>query len=117
MHLTDGAADRALRQFRLARFGLVLAVMCLGFVAVTFLLSLWLGRLSFNRSSGLLLVAGAAFAALWLLMRGAPRSPQFVRAVELSTLFIGTAAFSGMALAMDMLANPDMFVRTLLTYM
>jgi serine/threonine-protein kinase len=54
---------------------------------------------------------------LWLLMRGAPRSPQFVRIVELSTLFIGTAAFSGMALVMNMLANPDMFVRTLLTYM
>jgi serine/threonine-protein kinase len=117
MHLTDGATERALRQFRLARFGLVLALMCLGFVAVTFVLSLWLGQPSFNRSSALLVVAGAAFATLWLLMRGAPRSPRFVRTVELSTLFIGTAAFSGMALAMNMLANPDMFVRTLLTYM
>jgi serine/threonine-protein kinase len=117
MHLTDGAADRALRQFRLARFGLALALMCLGFVAVTFVLSLWLGELSFNRSSALLVVAGAAFATLWLLMRGGPRSPQFVRIVELSTLFIGTAAFSAMALAMNMLANPDMLVRTLLTYM
>jgi eukaryotic-like serine/threonine-protein kinase len=117
MHLTDGAADQALRQFRLARFGLVLALMCLGFVAVTFLLSLWLGRLSFNRSSVLLIVAGAAFATMWLLLRGVPRSPQFVRGVELSTLLIGTAAFAGLALVMDMLANPDMFVRTLLTYM
>ncbi len=117
MHPTVGAADQALRQFRLARFGLVLALMCTGFVAVTFLLSLWLRQLAFNRSSVLLLVAGAAFAALWLLLRGAPKSPQFVRIVELSTLFIGTAAFSGMALAMNMLANPDMFVRTLLTYM
>ena len=117
MHPTDGAADQALRQFRLARFGLVLALMCIGFVAVTFLLSIWLRQLSFNRSSVLLLVAGSAFAALWLLLRGAPKSPQFVRIVELSTLFIGTAAFSGMALAMNMLANPDMLVRTLLTYM
>jgi serine/threonine-protein kinase len=117
MHQTDGAADQALRQLRLARFGLVLALMCLGFVTVTFLLSLWLGQISFNRSSTLLLVAGAAFLALWLLLRGAPRSREFVRIVELSTLFIGTAAFSGMALAMNMLANPDMFVRTLLTYM
>jgi serine/threonine-protein kinase len=117
MHPTDGAADQALRQVRLARFGLVLALMCTGFVAVNFLLSLWLRQLSFNRSSVLLLVAGAAFAALWLLLRGAPKSPQFVRIVELSTLFIGTAAFSGMALAMNMLANPDMLVRTLLTYM
>ena len=117
MHPTEGAADQALRQFRLARFGLILALMCMGFVAVTFLLSLWLRQLSFNRSSALLLVAGSAFAALWLLLRGAPKSPQFVRIVELSTLFIGTAAFSGMALAMNMLANPDMLVRTLLTYM
>ena len=51
-------------------------------------------RLSFNRSSVPLLVAAVAFAALWLLLRGAPRSPRFVRAVELSTLFVGTAAFS-----------------------
>jgi eukaryotic-like serine/threonine-protein kinase len=117
MHLTEGSTEQALRQLRLARFGLVLALMCLGFVAVTFLLSLWLGRLSFNRSSVLLLVAAAAFATLWLLMRGAPRSPQFVRVVELSTLFVGTTAFAGLALVMDMLANPDMMVRTLLTYM
>jgi hypothetical protein len=117
MHLTDGASDQALRQFRLSRFGLVLALMCLGFVVVNFLLSLWLGLLSFNLSSALLVVAGAAFTALWMLMRGKPRSPQFVRAVELSTLFIGTAAFSATALVMHMLANPDMLVRTLLTYM
>ena len=117
MHSTDGAADQALRQFRLSRFGLALAVMSLGFVAANFLLSLWLGQLSFNRHSVLLLVASAAFAVLWLLMRGAPRSPQFVRTVELLTLFVGTAAFSATALVMDMLANPDMFVRTLLTYM
>ena len=76
-----------------------------------------MGRFSFNRSSVVLLVASAAFATLWLLLRGAPRSPQFVRVVELSTLFVGTAAFSAMALALDMLANPDMVVRTLLTYM
>ncbi len=64
-----------------------------------------------------LLVASAAFATLWLLLRGAPRSRQFVRIVELSTLFVGTAAFSAMALVLDMLANPDMVVRTLLTFM
>lgn len=117
MPLTDGGADHALKQFRLSRFGLVLAAISLGFVAVNFLLSLWLGRLSFNRQSILLLVAGAAFAMLWLLLRGKPRSPRFVRIVELTTLVVGTAAFSGTALVMDMLANPDMLVRTLLTYM
>lgn len=117
MHSTEGATDLQLRQFRLSRFGLVLALIALGFITVTFLLSLWLGRFSFNRSSVLLLVAGGAFGLLWLLLRGAPRSPRFVRAVELSTLFAGTAAFSSMALVMDMLANPDMLVRTLLTYM
>ena len=117
MPFTDGGDDLALRQFRLSRFGLVLAVISLGFVSVTFLLSLWLGRLSFNRQSILLLVAGAAFGVMWMLLRGAPRSSRFVRVVELSTLVVGTAAFSGMALVMDMLANPDMFVRTLLTYM
>jgi eukaryotic-like serine/threonine-protein kinase len=117
MQPTDGATDLAFRQFRLSRFGLALAAMGLGFIALNFLLSLWLGRLSFNRSSLVLLVVSAAFAALWLLLRGQPRSPRFVRAVELSTLFLGTAAFSAMALVVDMLANPDMLVRTLLTYM
>lgn len=117
MHRTDGATDQVFRQFRLSRFGLVLALIGLGFVALNFSLSLWLGRPSFNRSSVPLVVASAAFAALWLLLRGAPRSRRFVRIVELSTLFVGTAAFSAMALVLHMLANPDMLVRTLLTYM
>ena len=117
MHSTDGATDHELRQFRLARFGLVLSVICLGFIGVNFALSVWLGRLSFTGSSALLLVASAAFGLLWMLMRGVPRSRQFVRVVELATLFIGTAAFSAIALVVDMLANPDMLVRTLLMYM
>ena len=118
MHLTDGASDDALRQFRLSRFGLALALICLGFIVVNVLLGRWLGRLSFfSPSSALQLVASAAFASMWLLLRGAPRSRQFVRIVELVTLFVGTAAFSAIALVVDMLANPDMLVRTLLTYM
>lgn len=117
MYSTDGATDHEFRQFRLSRFGLALSVICLGFIAVNFSLSYWIGRLSFNASNALLLVASAAFGSLWALMRGAPRSRQFVRAVELTTLFVGTAAFSAIALAVDMLANPDMLVRTLLTYM
>jgi serine/threonine-protein kinase len=117
MHSTD-ATDHELRQFRLSRFGLVLSVMCLGFIAVNISLSLWIGSiLTFGGSSALLLVASAAFATLWVLTRGAPRSPRFVRVVELATLFVGTAAFSAIALVVHMLANPDMLVRTLLTYM
>jgi len=117
MHSTDGATDQATRQFRLSKFGLVLALMGVGFIALQFSLSLWLGRFDFNLGSVPLVVATAAFAALWLLLRGAPRSPRFVRIVELSTLFAGTAAFSAMALVLDMLANPDMVVRTLLTFL
>ena len=117
MHSTDGAADHELKQLRLSRFGLVLSVICLGFITVNFLLSYWMGRLSFTGSSALLLAASAAFGSLWMLLRGAPRSPRFVRVVELATLFLGTAAFSAIALVVDMLANPDMLVRTLLTYM
>jgi hypothetical protein len=117
MHSTDGASDDTLRQIRLSRFGLVLALIGLGFVALNFSLSIWVGRLSFNRSSLPLLAASAAFTALWLLLRGATRSRRFVRIVELSTLLVGATAFSSMALVLDMLANPDMIVRTLLTYM
>src|SRR4030095_6990960 len=106
MHSTDGATDHELRQYRLSRFGLVLSVICLGFIGVNMSLGYWMGRrLTFSGSSMLLLVASAAFAALWILMRGAPRSRQFVRVVELVTLFIGTAAFSAIALAVHIVGN------------
>lgn len=118
MHMMESQADHELRQFRLSRFGLALSVICLGFIVVNFALSFWMGqRLFFSGSSALELVASVAFGLLWFLLRGAPRSRQFVRNVELATLFIGTAAFSAVALVVDMLANPDMLVRTLLTYM
>jgi serine/threonine-protein kinase len=94
----------------------MLSLVTLGYVALTFSASLWLGQMWFNRSSVPLLVATVAFAALWLLLRGAPRSPRFVRATELSTLFVGTAAISATALIMDLLAQPDMIVRNLLIY-
>lgn len=58
-----------------------------------------------NRSSVPLLASTVAFAALWLLLRRAPRSQRFVRAVELSTLFVGTAAISTVAVVMDLVAG------------
>ncbi|MDB5221272.1 MAG: hypothetical protein JWO86_9199 [Myxococcaceae bacterium] len=93
----------------------MLALVSLVYVLLNFGASIWLHRPSHNRSSVPLAVAAVAFAALWLLLRGAPRSPRFVRAVELSTLFIGTAAISAIAVMMDLIAEPDMIVRTLLT--
>jgi eukaryotic-like serine/threonine-protein kinase len=116
MDSSTGAVDHELRQGRLSRFGRTLAAVTLIYVALTFGASLWLRELSFNRSSIPLVVATVAFAALWLLLRGAPRSPRFVRAVELSTLFVGTASISAVALVMDLLAQPDMVVRDLLIY-
>ena len=92
----------------------MLAGVSLVYVALNFGASLWLHRPSHNRSSAPLLVAGVAFAALWLLLRGAPRSKGFVRIVELSTLFVGTAAISSIAVMMDVIAEPDMIVRSLL---
>jgi serine/threonine-protein kinase len=117
MDTAVGAVDPELRQTRLSRFGRVLTLVTLSFVVLTMGASLWLGRFSFNISSVPVLVATFAFAALWLLLRGAPRSPRFVRAVELATLFVGTGAFSSMALVMHMTASPDMMVRTALTFM
>lgn len=117
MSFTTGTGDHALRQLRLSSFGLALMSIAVGFVAVNFGLSLWLGRPSFNRNSLPLVVAALAFGCLWWLLRGPQRSRPFVRTVELVTLFVGTAAFSSLALVVDMLANPDMLVRTLLTYM
>ncbi|MEY4544482.1 MAG: hypothetical protein RL685_677 [Pseudomonadota bacterium] len=117
MDSTDGAVDPELRQLRLSKFGRVLAGVTLGYVGLVVFTSIYVGRLSVGRYSLPLLVAGSAFATLWLLLRGAPRSPRFVRTVELATLFIGTAAFSTLALIMDLTASPDMVVRSALTYM
>ncbi|MFL5563262.1 MAG: protein kinase domain-containing protein [Gemmatimonadaceae bacterium] len=117
MHSTDGAIDPGLRQARLASFGRMLALMTLVLAALNASMSVWLGRASFNRVSIPLFFAGSAFAALWLLLRGTSRTPRFVRIVELSTLFVGTAAFSTLALVMDLTASPDMIVRTALTFM
>src|ERR1043165_5062379 len=117
MHSTD-ATDQELRQFRLSRFGLMLSVMCIGFIGVNISLSYWMRNiLTLSGSSAMLMVASTAFGSLWLLTRGAPRSPQFLRVVELATLFVGAAPFSAIAVGVHMLANPDMLVRTLLTYM
>ena len=116
MDSSEGAVDHQLRQTRLSRFGRVLTCVTLGYVGLLTFTSLYVGK-AFNRVGLSLLVATAAFAALWLLLRGAPRSSRFVRAVELSTLFVGTAAFSTMALVMDLTASPDMVVRSALTYM
>jgi len=117
MDSSQGAIDPELRQIRLSKFGRVLALVTLGYVGLMVFTSIYVGRFSVNNGSIPLLVAGVAFAALWLLLRGAPRSPRFVRAVELSTLFVGTAAFSTMALVLDLTASPDMVVRSALTYM
>ena len=114
MDSTEGAVDLELRQARLSRFGRVLALVSLCYVVLNFGASIWLHRPAHNRSSVPLLVATFAFAALWLLLRNGPRSPRFVRGVELSTLFVGTAAISTMAVIMDLIAEPDMIVRSLL---
>jgi hypothetical protein len=76
--------------------------------------SLWLHRPAHNRSSAPLSVATVAFGALWFLLRRGQRSRRFVRVVELATLFVGTAAISSVAIVMDLIAEPDMIVRSLL---
>lgn len=94
----------------------MLAGVTLGYVLLNVCVSLWLGRPSFNWNSAPLFVATATFGAMWLLLRGAPRSTRFVRWVELATLFIGTSALSSMALVMDLTSSPDMLVRSMVTY-
>jgi serine/threonine-protein kinase len=74
---TEGDVDTGLRQARLSRFGRVLALVTLAYVALNFGASLWLRRPAHHRSSAPLLVSTFAFGALWLLLRGAPRSPRF----------------------------------------
>lgn len=116
MNSSDDAVDPDLRQARLSRFGRVLALMTLAFVALIVFTSVKVGRVSFLLGNVPLAVAAIAFSALWLLLRGRPRSRRFVRTVELATLFIGTGAFSSMAIVMDLTASPDMVARTTVSY-
>jgi hypothetical protein len=115
MSASELGPEDDLRQSRLSRFGRVLALVALGYVALVTSVSIWLGQVSYNKNSLPLLLGGAAFAALWLLLRGAPRSPRFVRAVELATLFVGTTAFASVALVASLTSSPDMIARTLLS--
>ncbi len=112
----DAAVDHEQRQARLARFGRVLASVTLGYIGIVAGTSIYVGQLSANRASIPLLIAAGAFVTLWALLRGAARSARFVRMVELSTLFVGTAAFSTTALVLDLTASPDMMVRTGVSY-
>jgi eukaryotic-like serine/threonine-protein kinase len=115
--LSTEDADNELRQARLSKFGRVLAGVALSYGGLVAFTAIYTGQRAVQRYGLPLLVAGAAFAALWLLLRGRQRSPRFVRRVELSTLFVGTTAFSTLALIMDLTASPDMIVRSALTYM
>lgn len=116
MDSTDEANDPELRQSRLSRFGGVIACGTLGFLLLNAGASLWMSRLAFNLYSVPLVVSGIAFGALWLVLRGRPRSPRFVRGLELSTLFVGTGALSSLAMIMDLTSSPDMIARSTLTY-
>ncbi len=113
----DKTADHGLRQLRLSRFGRVVALMSLVYVGLNASVSIWLGHFSFNWASLPMLIASAAFGTLWLLLRAQPRTPRFVRVVELSTLFVGTGAFSSVALVLDLTASPDMIARSAVTYL
>jgi len=106
-----------LRQLRLSRFGRVVALMSLVYVGLNASVSIWLRRFAFNWASVPMLMASVAFGSLWLLLRARPRTPRFVRVVELTTLFVGTGAFSSVALVLDLTASPDMIARSAVTYL
>jgi serine/threonine-protein kinase len=111
-----GELDHELWQSRLSRFGRVLAIVSLVYPGLNVFFSAWLGQPLFNRVSLPPGVAVVAFAALWLLLRGAPRPRGFVRVVELSALFAGTASLSAMLLVMPLVAQPESVVRGALTF-
>ncbi len=91
--------------------------MSLVYVGLNASVSIWLRHFSFNWASVPMLIASVAFGTLWLLLRSKPRTPGFLRAVELATLFVGTGAFSSVALVLDLTASPDMIARSAVTYL
>jgi serine/threonine-protein kinase len=110
------ASPPELRQERLSRFGRVLAITGLVYVGVHFVFSLWLHQSLFDLEVLPEVIATAAFSTLWLSLRGTPRSPTFVRAIELGSLFVGTWGFAGCAVVLPLVAQPESVVRGSLTY-
>lgn len=113
---TVDVVDDELRQKRLSKFGRMLAVVGLVYVAAHFAFSIWLRQPLFDLEVLAPTVATVGFVVLWLALRGAPRPVGFVRAIELSTLSIGTAGFSAMAVVLPLIAQPEAIVRGALTY-
>src|SRR4029453_10876694 len=95
---TMTAEDEALRQTRLSKFGRVLALIGAVFVGIHCFFSMWLHEPIFDLEVVPEATATAAFIALWALLRKEKRSARFVRACELTTLFIGTGGFAAMAI-------------------
>jgi serine/threonine-protein kinase len=62
------------------------------------------------------LVATIAFATMWLVLRGRPRAPAFIRAVEIGGLLVGSSAFCAIAVVLPLVAQPEGIVRGAITY-
>lgn len=110
------AEDEALRQTRLSKFGRMLALIGAVFVGIHCFFSIWLHKPVFDLEVVPEAIATLAFAALWLLLRKEKRSARFVRACELTTLFLGTGGFTAMAITLPIVAQPESIVRGALTY-
>jgi serine/threonine-protein kinase len=110
------AADLALCQSRVSRFGRLLACVGLAYMAVHLGFSGWLHQPLFDLEILPETIATIAFTAQWLLLRGPTRTAGFLRFAELGGLLVGTAAFSAMALVLPLVAQPEPIVRGALTY-
>src|SRR5688572_20721138 len=114
---TMTAEDEALRQIRLSKFGRVLALIGAVFVGIHGFFSIWLHEPILDLEVVPTAIATVSFVALCVLLRKKKRSARFVRACELTTLFIGTGGFAAMAITLPLVAQPEPIVRGALTYM
>ena len=107
---------RALLQQRLAQFGLLLALIFGLFyswrIANTVLANDGVSRDYLPWQS----ISIAAFASLWLLCRGKPRSYLLLRAAEVATLVAAAAGAILMCLHITYTARPDSILLLCLTY-
>jgi len=108
----DGSEEgRAFLQYRVARFGLVCAVVC-GASLVFRVVGLAVNDPAALSSARVILhgVAALAFLGIWLLLRAGQRSARFVRSTESLGLFAAVIATALMGVATEARERPDVVV-------
>lgn len=110
---TEATEDqREFLQHRVARFGLMVGGLFLGFLAFRVVVRLLSADPTLGRSHALHLLTALSFLGAWLISRTGKRSVGALRAIEAGSLLLGALSLCAMALDLPLLERPD-FILTI----